>query len=222
MAKRPALNRGFDRIGQVARSAAMVPGGRDHRGGAGRANRDGDRPPRRGGTSAQDTGKSREILVGVAGFEPATPSSRTRCSTRLSHTPINWWRAYSQRRAPAQQLVCRLWTISFAQLGSGIAKRLHKAAARSRRRVALGRRQVVRQRFLVPPFGGSNPPAPAISSQSPKLSAALPELAAMSGGSALRMSKTRSEAPSGPDSGAAGLKGGLRPKIDRDNARRYF
>src|SRR5690349_19697603 len=26
-------------------------------------------------------------MVGVAGFEPATPSSRTRCSTRLSHTP---------------------------------------------------------------------------------------------------------------------------------------
>ena len=26
-------------------------------------------------------------VVGVAGFEPATPSSRTRCSTRLSHTP---------------------------------------------------------------------------------------------------------------------------------------
>jgi hypothetical protein len=28
-----------------------------------------------------------KTLVGVAGFEPATPSSRTRCSTRLSHTP---------------------------------------------------------------------------------------------------------------------------------------
>jgi hypothetical protein len=27
-------------------------------------------------------------MVGVAGFEPATPASRTRCSTRLSHTPI--------------------------------------------------------------------------------------------------------------------------------------
>ena len=26
-------------------------------------------------------------MVGVAGFEPATPASRTRCSTRLSHTP---------------------------------------------------------------------------------------------------------------------------------------
>ena len=26
-------------------------------------------------------------LVGVIGFEPTTPSSRTRCSTRLSHTP---------------------------------------------------------------------------------------------------------------------------------------
>src|SRR5216684_5663197 len=28
-------------------------------------------------------------MVGVAGFEPATPSSRTRCSTRLSHTPTS-------------------------------------------------------------------------------------------------------------------------------------
>ena len=27
-------------------------------------------------------------LVGTTGFEPATPSSRTRCSTRLSHVPI--------------------------------------------------------------------------------------------------------------------------------------
>src|SRR5437870_4473717 len=32
--------------------------------------------------------RCRENLVGVAGFEPATPSSRTRCSTRLSHTPM--------------------------------------------------------------------------------------------------------------------------------------
>src|ERR1700730_11841025 len=27
------------------------------------------------------------FLVGVAGFEPATPASRTQCSTGLSHTP---------------------------------------------------------------------------------------------------------------------------------------
>jgi hypothetical protein len=27
------------------------------------------------------------VLVGVAGFEPATPSSRTRCATRLRYTP---------------------------------------------------------------------------------------------------------------------------------------
>ena len=33
-------------------------------------------------------------LVGVAGFEPATPASRTLCSTRLSYTPIAW-RSYS-------------------------------------------------------------------------------------------------------------------------------
>ena len=31
--------------------------------------------------------KPDEILVGVAGFEPATPASRTQCSTGLSHTP---------------------------------------------------------------------------------------------------------------------------------------
>src|SRR5580658_9046684 len=32
---------------------------------------------------------SRRKLVGVIGFEPTTPSSRTRCSTRLSHTPTD-------------------------------------------------------------------------------------------------------------------------------------
>lgn len=31
----------------------------------------------------------RDYLVGVAGFEPATPSSRTKCATKLRHTPIN-------------------------------------------------------------------------------------------------------------------------------------
>ena len=31
--------------------------------------------------------RRREILVGVAGFEPATPSSRTTCATRLRYTP---------------------------------------------------------------------------------------------------------------------------------------
>src|SRR5947209_2632022 len=33
-------------------------------------------------------------MVGVAGFEPATPASRTQCSTGLSHTPT-WKAAYS-------------------------------------------------------------------------------------------------------------------------------
>ena len=33
-------------------------------------------------------------LVGVAGFEPATPCSRSRCATRLRHTPPKW-RRYS-------------------------------------------------------------------------------------------------------------------------------
>ena len=28
------------------------------------------------------------LLVGAAGFEPATPSSRTRCATRLRYAPM--------------------------------------------------------------------------------------------------------------------------------------
>src|SRR4051812_43545227 len=31
--------------------------------------------------------ETKERLVGETGFEPATPWSRTRCSTRLSHSP---------------------------------------------------------------------------------------------------------------------------------------
>ncbi len=40
-------------------------------------------------------------MVGVAGFEPATPASRTQCSTRLSHTPT-WRAAYRQGSAVSQ------------------------------------------------------------------------------------------------------------------------
>ena len=39
---------------------------------------------------------SREKMVGVAGFEPATPASRTQCSTMLSHTPTSKSAPYSE------------------------------------------------------------------------------------------------------------------------------
>src|SRR4051794_615544 len=41
-------------------------------------------------------------MVGVAGFEPATPASRTRCSTRLSHTPTARKRLYRGAPPPVQ------------------------------------------------------------------------------------------------------------------------
>ena len=40
-------------------------------------------------------------MVGVAGFEPATPASRKQCSTGLSHTPTEN-AAYSLRPSPPQ------------------------------------------------------------------------------------------------------------------------
>src|ERR1039457_1228794 len=42
-------------------------------------------------------------LVGERGFEPPTPWSRTRCSTRLSHSPT-WKRLRQQRSAGASIL----------------------------------------------------------------------------------------------------------------------
>ena len=35
--------------------------------------------------------KCLKIMVGERGFEPPTPWSRTRCSTRLSHSPTDDW-----------------------------------------------------------------------------------------------------------------------------------
>jgi hypothetical protein len=38
-------------------------------------------------TKSKKTPENLDKMVGVAGFEPATPASRTQCSTGLSHTP---------------------------------------------------------------------------------------------------------------------------------------
>src|SRR3981081_3158146 len=51
--------------------------------------------------------KPNDYLVGVAGFEPATPASRTQCSTGLSHTPT-WNAAYSLRLGPPQEAELRI------------------------------------------------------------------------------------------------------------------
>ena len=86
-------------------------------------------------------------LVGVAGFEPATPASRTRCATGLRYTPTGW--AHSRPGPVATSfLACEVYV-------EPRAPARHIAAA------LLGRSQVVRQRILIPPFPGSNPGAPA-------------------------------------------------------------
>src|SRR5947208_5186847 len=54
-------------------------------------------------------------MVGVAGFEPATPASRTQCSTGLSHTPT-WNAAYSLGfRRPQAAGLRKLITVNVGQ-----------------------------------------------------------------------------------------------------------
>ena len=48
------------------------------------------------------------VLVGVAGFEPATPSSRTRCATRLRYTPAQA-RCYNRVTRALQALALQHW-----------------------------------------------------------------------------------------------------------------
>lgn len=103
-------------------------------------------------------------LVGVRGFEPPTPSSRTTCATRLRHTPPQSVARYSLQTCPPQvpNLGLFIGRTSVAQQAcSRYLPPRFEGCAWSRSRSVLGRRQVVRQRILIPSFGGSNPPAPA-------------------------------------------------------------
>src|ERR1700687_3895775 len=67
--------------------------------------------------------KNRRSLVGVAGFEPATPSSRTRCAT--SHTPIRLC-------GPAYDCLPRAFAARFLiEIASSIAFAISSARRRS-------------------------------------------------------------------------------------------
>ena len=41
-------------------------------------------------------------LVGVRGFEPPTPSSRTKCATKLRYTPMSAGRKFTESTTVAQ------------------------------------------------------------------------------------------------------------------------
>ena len=43
-------------------------------------------------------------MVGARGFEPPTPWSRTRCSTRLSHAPTAWRSDRTYKPEPSYQI----------------------------------------------------------------------------------------------------------------------
>lgn len=107
-------------------------------------------------------GKAADVpnwLVGVAGFEPATPSSRTRCATRLRYTP---WPSGSIAGRGAARNWIRVVFDRLSNRSLFLARPRATDYRGARRRPVLGRSQAVRQRFLVPPSPGSNPGAPAI------------------------------------------------------------
>ena len=85
--------------------------------------------------------KSLKIMVGARGFEPPTPWSRTRCSTRLSHAPTMRPAnsdAWCQCRRPSG--VCQL---AAARLTNdqqpGDPRWRHRKSCRRRRRINITR-----------------------------------------------------------------------------------
>src|SRR3972149_7562375 len=59
-------------------------------------------------------------LVGVTGFEPATPASRTQYSTRLSYTPIQFGIIAAGGSASGEIPAGPLWLSNHAQPRSGL------------------------------------------------------------------------------------------------------
>ena len=120
---------------------------------------------RREGGCPQEGESRRPEMVGVAGFEPATPSSRTRCATRLRHTPMMDTSRYSHHTIRSQDA-------HGAKAGQNRTQALPRAAMSAISRLEpgrgkstssfLGRSQAVRQRVLIPSCAGSNPAAPAM------------------------------------------------------------
>ena len=126
-----------------------------------------------------------KTLVGAGRFELPTPCSRSKCATRLRYAPPDPLPGSSSqgRRRPEgrdarggyitgrhphrklgrsmQQLEpSRQADRRHAPLPARLRLTMVRRAAQ-RAGTAMGRSQAVRQRILIPPCGGSNPPAPA-------------------------------------------------------------
>ena len=77
-------------------------------------------------------------MVGVAGFEPATPASRKQCSTGLSHTPTET-AAYNLALSPPQEAELRNFILVNPTLDTSILPADEAAVAAAARTLAAGR-----------------------------------------------------------------------------------
>ena len=120
---------------------------------------------RNGGCEISSFAKSLKKLVGVARFELATPSSRTRCATRLRYTPAAL-REPSYRLGPGGRQADKFWRPRRPNRTLRGPRPPYIRGADRRRRAAtirpqMGRGQEVKASGFDPVIPGSNPGAPA-------------------------------------------------------------
>jgi hypothetical protein len=95
--------------------------------------------------------KSNALSIGKTGFEPATPWSQTKCSTKLSYFPLLKKKAYAPKRSRTPNLLIRSQTLYPIELWAHM-KLYYYAEDRNRTGTVITHRRILSPvRLPVPP-----------------------------------------------------------------------